>query len=341
MREPAFRPWREAWTEALYGERGFYRRREGPRGHFETSANAPGGEVAVLAEALTRLAAQHGARRVVDLGAGRGELASALVATTPPDVTVLAVDIVGRPPGLPAPVDWLRSPGGAELPAALGPLDAALVIAHEWLDVVPCDVLEVDDRGELRVVEVDRYGAERLGAPADASALLWCEQWWPLGDAAAGTRVEVGATRDQALARLLDHVHSGVVAVVDYGHTMAARPPRGSLAGHRDGRLVPPVVDGSCDITADVAWDSLVARSGGTLTGQRETLLGLGVDGRPPRDPRHASYLPELQRAAAAGTLLDPGGLGGLGWLVCPVPGPAGPTVEIGQAEPAPARLDR
>ena len=46
---------------------------------------------------------------------------------------------------------------------------------------------------------------------------------------------------------------------MDYGHLAAARPPAGTLAAHRAGRLVPPVPDGSCDLTADVAWDSLAA----------------------------------------------------------------------------------
>ena len=40
-------------------------------------------------------------------------------------------------------------------PDELRHLDAALVVAHEWLDVVPCPVAELDDRGVLRHLLVD------------------------------------------------------------------------------------------------------------------------------------------------------------------------------------------
>jgi SAM-dependent MidA family methyltransferase len=358
-----FRPWREAWTQALYGERGFYRREDGPRSHFETSANAPGGEVRILAEAVARLAARHGCRRVVDLGAGRGELVAALAVLVPggvassgsgpmahdPDdvavVEVTGVDVVARPAGLPSEVGWLVSPGGAALPEALDNLETTLVIAHEWLDVVPCDVLGLAGDGRLHVVEVDGRGVERLGGPPSDEALAWCEQWWPLPDAEPGERVEVGLARDAAWAGLLSRVRSGVVVAVDYGHVADARPPGGTLSAHRGGRLVPPVPDGSCDLTAHVAWDSLLAGSGGAMQTQRAALTGLGVDGRrPAAEPSHPAYLAELQRAAAAATLLDPGGLGGLGWLVCPVQrsdaAEAAHDAAIGQAEPPPARLE-
>lgn len=341
-----FRPWREAWSDALYGAHGFYRRTEGPRGHFETSANAPGGETALLAAALARLAAAHGCRGVVDLGAGRGELVTALAAGPGADLELLAVDVVPRPAGLADAVGWLESPGGAVLPDALDGLADTLVLAHEWLDVVPCDVLEVDAAGVLRVVEVDRYGVERLGDTADLAvpdARQWCEQWWRLPDPAPGVRVEVGLSRDTAWAGLVGRVRRGVVVAVDYGHTAQNRPAGGTLAAHRAGRLVPPVPDGSCDLTAHVAWDSVLAASPhARLTTQRAALTELGVDGRrPATDPGDPSYLLELQRASAAATLLDPGGLGGLGWVIRPVPAraaaqPAG----IGQPEPAPARLE-
>ena len=36
----AYLPWEQAWAEALYGPRGFYRRPEGPAGHFRTAAHA-------------------------------------------------------------------------------------------------------------------------------------------------------------------------------------------------------------------------------------------------------------------------------------------------------------
>ena len=50
---------------------------------------------------------------------------------------------------------------------------------------------------------------------------------------------------------------------VDYGHARADRPAAGTLTGYREGRQVAPVPDGSCDLTAHVAMDSLGARRAG------------------------------------------------------------------------------
>jgi len=351
-----WRPWRAAWSDALYGAAGFYRRAEGPAAHFATSANAGGGVVEQFAAALARLARRTGCTTVVDVGAGRGELLTALAGPAgSPDLgersglELLGVDVVGRPAGLPERVGWLRSPGGADLPVELTGLDRALVVANEWLDVVPLDVLELDPRGGLRVVEVDDAGNERLGEPADADALAWCERWWPVGDPGAGdpaagvlsagspgARVEVGLSRDRAWAGLLDRLTCGVAVAVDYGHRVETRPMTGTLAGHRAGRVVPARPDGSCDLTAHVALDSLPG--GGLVRSQREALRELGVDaGRPVPGGEPSAYLRGLQRAGAAAALLDRGGLGGFGWVQVSV----GPAVAIGQPEPPAARVDR
>ena len=97
----------------------------------------------------------------------------------------------------------------------------------------------------------------------------------------------------------------------------AHRPPTGTLAAHRAGHLVRPVPDGSCDLTAHVAVDSLPG-AGLRLQTQREALLDLGVRADRPalelaRDDPPA-YLLGLARVSAAATLLDPGGPGGLTW---------------------------
>ena len=41
------------------------------------------------------------------------------------------------------------------MPDALAGLADVLVLANEWLDVVPCQIAQVDDAGVLRVVLVD------------------------------------------------------------------------------------------------------------------------------------------------------------------------------------------
>jgi SAM-dependent MidA family methyltransferase len=204
-------------------------------------------------------------------------------------------------------------------------------VANEWLDVVPLDVLEVDPRGVPRMVEVDDSGEERLGEPAGPEQLQWSRTWWPAQDAVPGTRVEVGLTRDAAWADLVSRIGSGLVVAVDYGHTREHRPAGGTLAGHRDGRAVPPVPDGRCDLTAHVALDSLDAT---VRRPQREALRELGLDAaRPAPGADPAAYLTGLRRAGAAAELLDPGGLGGFGWVER--------RVAIGQPDPQAARVVR
>lgn len=191
------RPWRDAWWDALYGPEGFYRRDEGPAGHFTTSTHGSLGDV--LADVVGRLADEAGVCRVVDLACGRGELLAHLHGLRP-DLELMGVDVVERPHGLPTSVSWLRSPGGSSLPDELRDLDA-LVLAHEWLDVVPCTVAEVDDSGGLREVLVDEVGTESLGDELTTEDKAWADTWWPT--TTPGDRIEIGLSRDLAWRDLL------------------------------------------------------------------------------------------------------------------------------------------
>lgn len=300
----AVRTWEQAWTDALYGEGGFYRRPEGPAGHFATSANGPAADL--LAGALLELARRHDFTTIIDVGCGRGELLGALAAQADPSAHLVGVDVVERPSGLPARVEWVRSPGGADLPDLGSPTDA-LVVAHEWLDVVPCPVVEADEHGILRTVLVDATGTEALGDRLDGDDLRWADEHWP-GPRSPGDRVEVGRTRDAAYAGLVGRVASGLVVAVDYGHERGTRPAAGTLVGFVDGTSCAPVPDGRCDLTAHVAMDSLGADE---LRSQREVLRELGVDGtRPPLDVARtdpAGYLADLARASRAAALTGAG----------------------------------
>jgi SAM-dependent MidA family methyltransferase len=292
-------------ADALYGVDGFFLR-QAPAQHFRTSVTAS----PVFAQAVRRLAGlvddalgRPDPLDVVDVGAGRGELLSAL-----PDVParwrLTGVDLAGDPG---TGVRWTP-----EVPRLQG-----LLIAHEWLDDVPLDVLF-----DGRVVEVAPDGTESLGGPAPADAAAWAAQWWP-----QGRRVEVGLSRDRAWAAAVAQVERGLAVAVDYGHVLGDRTAFGdrrtTLTGYRDGSQVPPVPDGSCDLTAHVALDACAAASGSRVLRQREALLALDVDGTPPdrgeasTDPR--GYLARLQQATQAAELLDPRGLGSFGWLVRPV----------------------
>jgi SAM-dependent MidA family methyltransferase len=307
--------WRRAWHEALYGASGFYRQGEGPAGHFTTSTHGPLG--VVFAEAIGRLADREGATHVVDVGCGRGELLTHLHASRP-DLALTGVDVVSRPHGIPDAVAWVRSPGGGALPDDLRGLEDVLVVAHEWLDVVACTIAQVVAPGRLAVVLVDRAtGEEGLGGPPSPDELAWCEQHWPLGDVPVGARVEIGLTRDAAWSDLVSRVRRGAVLAVDYGHTLGERPADGTLTAYRAGAQVVPVPDGSCDLTAHVAIDSLEHDEVGT---QRDWLRDLGGTAALPAhalartDP--ARYVEALARSSATAALTDPNGLGAFHWVL-------------------------
>ena len=303
--------WPDAWQDALYGPRGFYRRAEGPAGHFTTSAHGELG--AVLADVVARLADDTGVCRVVDLACGRGELLAHLHRRRP-DLSLVGVDVVERPTGLPAEVAWVRSPGGGELPDELRDLEA-VVLAHEWLDVVPCTVAEVDDDGVLREVLVDATGGEALGGALEGDERDWADAWWPTST--PGDRVEVGLSRDTAWRELVSRSSSGLTVAVDYGHTRATRPTRGSLAAYREGSLTDPVPDGLRDLTAHVATDSLGADE--VLT-QRDLLRRLGFTAATPAHARASTdplgYVRDLARSSTIAALADPHGLGGFHWAM-------------------------
>ncbi|SDH79693.1 SAM-dependent methyltransferase, MidA family [Sinosporangium album] len=311
--------WREATERALYGEGGFYLR-ERPSGHFRTSPSASPVFAEALLCALTKVDTALGSPPVldlVDIGAGEGGLSAAMLALAPEvlraRLRVTAVDLAPRPEELAEEIAWAPAvPYGV----------SGLVVANEWLDNVPVDVVEQTARGP-RLVLVDERGAERLGPAPSADDLAWLARWWPVGP--VGARAEIGRPRDQAWAAVIGAMSRGLAIAIDYAHSAGERPARGTLMGYRDGTAVPPVPDGLCDITAHVALDACAEagrRAGAVstrLTGQREALLALGVTGaRPPieqarTDPR--AYLRALARASQEAELIDPGGLGGFGWL--------------------------
>lgn len=297
-----------AWQEALYGPHGFYRR-QSPADHFRTSPAASG----LFAAALAELAHRLDLSRIVDVGAGSGRLLGDL-AEGDPSLDLVGVDLRSRPDGLASAVRWLP-----EAPHS----DRALLVANELLDNIACDVVELDGDGVWRIVEVEvSTGAQRIGAAASGDARAWLARWWPRSE--AGARAEVGLARDVFWAELCARVDGGMCVAVDYGHVAADRPAGGTVASYRGGRLVEVRFDGSCDVTAHVAFDSLAAATRGTLRRQRDVLADLGLTGRRPdiarasTDPR--GYLRDLTRAGEAAELTAAGGLGDFYWLLSPRP---------------------
>ncbi|MET9567851.1 SAM-dependent methyltransferase [Streptomyces virginiae] len=304
--------WRSAMEAALYGPGGFYVRSggPGPAGHFRTSVHASALYAGAVARLLRRVDAELGHPRrldLVDVGAGRAELLAGVLAAldteTAARVRPYAVERAERPRGLDPRIRWTAQP-----PEGV----TGLLFANEWLDNVPLDVAE---DGHYVLVSPD--GTESRGGPLEDADRAWLERWWP-----GGGRAEIGRTRDEAWAAATRTLERGLAVAVDYAHTREARPPYGTMTGFRDGREVPPVPDGSCDVTAHVALDSCAGPDSVLLT-QREALTDLGVSGdRPPlalasSDP--AAYVRALASAGEAAELTSRAGLGAFGWLVQPV----------------------
>jgi SAM-dependent MidA family methyltransferase len=305
--------WRVAMEAGLYGPGGFFvRAAEGPGDHFRTSVHASPLFAGALLRLIERVDAALGRPEVfdlVDVGAGRGELLSALRPLLPERVRLTAVEVAPRPSRLPGGIAWQR-----EVPDGI----VGLLIATEWLDNVPLDVADLDDEGRLRKVLVEpSTGVESLGGLVDAADLFWLRRWWPQPG-----RAEIGWPRDAAWADAVGQVRRGCALAIDYGHRRDERPALGTLTGFRAGRQVTPVPDGSGDVTAHVAVDSAAAAAGEpyVLIRQREALKALGVDGaRPPLDLARsdpAGYVRALAAAGAEAELIEPSGLGGHWWLL-------------------------
>lgn len=325
-------PWRQAWQDALYGPQGFYRTPEGPAGHFATSVAGIPHADAVMARAITTLARRHGLGTIVDLAAGRGSFTAAM-AQAAPELSFVGVDIVDRPSDLPESIDWLVSPGGPALPAELLALTSTLIVAHEWLDVVPTTVAQrdtimnnsgttgnhdVNNKDVWREVLVSpSTGEQGLGGKIQGSELEWLQTWVDPDTEVA----EVGLSRDRAFADLMSRVDDGLVLAVDYGHLRQQRPSAGTLTGYRSGRAVAPVPDGSMDLTAHVAIDSLVPAGADVQTYRQHEMLRdlLGPPATPSRDLAHtrpSAYLAALAEHTADRVLREPGGLGGFWWVL-------------------------
>ncbi|MFD4869526.1 SAM-dependent methyltransferase [Streptomyces sp. NPDC058412] len=313
---------------ALYGPGGFYVRPggPGPAGHFRTSVHASALYAGAVARLLRWVDAELGHPQgldLVDVGAGRGELLAGVLAALEPEtaarVRPYAVERAERPAGLDPRIRWVEAPPEGT---------TGLLFANEWLDNVP---LEIAEDGRYVLVAPD--GTESPGGPLDDADRAWLARWWPGGGGAEIGRTEIGRARDEAWAAAVASLERGLAVAVDYGHTRDARPPYGTLTGFRAGREVPPVPDGSCDVTAHVALDSC-AGPDAVLRTQREALTGLGVSGARPAlalasaDP--VAYVRGLAAAGEAAELTARGGLGDFLWLCQPVgiraawPEPAG-----------------
>lgn len=308
-------PWSRVWRDA---SREFWSS-EQPSDHFTTSAGALVAErmAAILREVDAELGHPE-TLHVVDIGCGDGTLLALMrkeCEDLGPRVRWIGVDVRA------CEVDGVESlVAEAPCPLPLGDV-RGLVMAHEWLDEVPCDVVERDEDGIDRLVLVDMRGVESLGPPltdgdacaefgVDAgTARSWLARWWPLVE--PGDRAEVGMARDKAWQWMTGLLAEGTALATDYGHMRDERRQRdrhGTLAAYASGRLVRPVPDGTANLTAHVALDACVAAVPGTsLTAQRDEITAVPLGEQP--------SAADVERHFAALRLRDRDRLGGVGWL--------------------------
>lgn len=314
-RSPSSLTWRSAWQSASHR----FWSETSPAEHFSTSA----GEL--LADRIAGILGEVNARldspddfTVIDIGAADGSLLAMVrerCSELRDRARWIAVDVRDTfVPGIEGVVATM--PG--DLPAV--PI-RGVVMAHEWLDEIPLDIVERDARGIDRLVLVDESGHESLGpAIADDEACAewtvdavavrdWLSRWWPLSE--AGDRAEIGLPRDAAWSWLTSLVSSGLALAVDYGHEREQRMDllgRGTLTGYRGGRVVAPVPDGSVGLTAHVAIDSCCAAvKGTTVSRQRDVLAASTL--------ASGATASDIERYFATRRLRQPAGLGGFTWL--------------------------
>lgn len=352
-------------NEALYGVEGFYANGGGAgrRRDFITSPEVGPLFGAVLARALDTWWDELGRPSpfmVAECGAGPGTLCRDILRADPAcaaELRYLLVDVaepmrtLHRTHRLPlvTPTELLgeidiTEEGEHVVAPAQGPLvasvaalpDAALhvILANELLDNLPFDIAQrADDHWDELRVGVDADGTFhplrvdldplrdailcQLAPAASAGATL------PLPHAAVSW---VGASHASLSAR------GGRIVSIDYGATMAELANRDggwlrTYRGHERGRG-PFVAAGSCDITADVAFDFVgLEHLASSVTTQRRFLEAHGIgalvdDARRVWLERAAiGDLPALaarSRLGEADALLDPTGLGGfvvLEWI--------------------------
>ncbi|QGF23935.1 SAM-dependent methyltransferase [Raineyella fluvialis] len=260
--------WLNEWRVAATGPSGFWWH-EVPADHFRTSAGRASDPAAATELASALLAMLDTAVGVpplvgmVDLGAADGSLLRA-VAALRPDWSLLGVDLRQAPADLPSRCAWRRaawdvrssrwwrpdSPTAGTPWADLALEGPLLVLAHEWLDELPCRVVRRTPGGWRVLGPQGPTGADPTPAEAD-----WLDRW--AGDARVA---EVGLTREDAWAAVAAGLTSGgVLVAVDYGHLRDDRPLDGGLLGYREGHRVPPAADGRTNLSAPLAIDALAA----------------------------------------------------------------------------------
>jgi SAM-dependent MidA family methyltransferase len=220
---------------------GYYRRQRDPfgkEGDFYTAEQIQPAFGILIAKVIRELRDEMGNPAdfcVVELGAGRGEMAEALT-----EFRYLPVDL-----------------DGGELPERF----SGIVFANEFFDALPVDVFRRSgERFEERMVSIrDGKLVWEEGSPADDAARDYLEQLAP--GAGEGQILEVNFAALEWMNRIAGALVRGYVFVIDYGYTREEVPrhPDGTLMSYRrhvaeENVLLTP---GDRDITAHVPFSLL------------------------------------------------------------------------------------
>ncbi len=307
---------------ALYGDRGFYMRVDGGsagrRGDFITSPEVGplfGVVIARYLDAEWERIGRPDPFTVVDVGAGPGTLARAVLAARPAcgdALRYLGVEV--------SAAQRARHPDSIEsqpdLPAR--PFDG-VILANELLDNLPFRLAVFDGEWRAASVDVDRSGrfVEVLSAPLDPVPAMLPPR--PSLGARAPLVDRAAAFVGEASALL----RSGTLMCIDYGvprtGELAMRPWRDWLRTYRSNErgehyLTDP---GTQDITTDVPFDQLPEPD--AVRSQSQFLQRWGIDDLVAEGVRlwtEQAARPGLEamrmrsRVGESEALLDPAGLG-------------------------------
>lgn len=263
-------PWEQGWEQAAFGPFGFYRQ-QSPYDHFTTSV-----EQATLVNDLLpylRASLDHGPVAIVDVGAGSGLLTEQLLASLEQQerarVQAYCLDLRARPTSLSPDIHWIQ--GDIRETISSIPRGNCMLIAHEFLDDIPCAIVEADANTFPHLLAVNPQSQQAMLGPAltsDSDEARWLREWWPVERPLM--RAEVGKTRDHIWQQLTAVVATGFAIAIDYGHLRADRArglmDAGTLSGYVNGQPCTPRADTTINLTAHVAMDSVAAASSGSPT---------------------------------------------------------------------------
>ena len=267
------RRWRDVWhADDFYVQ-------HAPEDHFQTLAQVG----ATLAQHIATWLSEQvtGGVEVFELGSANASLIRHVSASTPHITYAHAIDLRERPADLDASIIWHRRDVGSQgLPPRMSDATPVL-LAHEFFDDIPCDVVEVDDAGCWWVDAGETGEPIRGSRVVEADAIDWMHRWWP--PHRSGMQIEVGLNRDRIWHALMRQYPRAIGIVIDYGHTRRERSigtwDAGTLVGYRNHRVTAPRLDGRTNVTAHVAIDALAAQADEAHIMRLATWLGNEGDG--------------------------------------------------------------